>query len=62
MTEYPHVRYVVVIPNYSVFYYFADDVVTVLVLWDNRRNPARLTYILYDSDPMYLCEDLETYK
>ena len=62
MTEYPHVRYVVVIPNYSVFYYFADDVITVLVLWDNRRNPARLTYILHDSDPMYLCEDLETYK
>ena len=22
MTEYPHVRYVVVIPNYSVFYYY----------------------------------------
>ena len=32
MTEYPHVRYVVVIPNYSVFYYFADDVIGIIVL------------------------------
>ena len=62
MTEYPHIRYVVVVPNYSVFYHFTDDIITVLVLWDNRRNPTRLTYIFRDSDPTYLCEDATIYK
>ena len=62
MTEYPHIRYVVVVPNYSVFYHFTDDIITVLVLWDNRRNPTRLTYIFRDSDPTYLCEVATIYK
>lgn len=61
LTEYPHVRYIVVVPNYSVFYHFGDTSITVLVLWDNRRNPARLTYILRNTSPMYLCEDMAPY-
>ena len=60
-TEYPHVRYVVVVPNYSIFYHYNDSCITVLVLWDNRRNPVRLAYIFRETEPMYLCEDVEPY-
>lgn len=62
LTEYPHVRYVVVVPNYSVFYHFNTEHVTVLVLWDNRRNPNRLNYIFRNTDPMYFCEEPVLYK
>lgn len=61
LTEYPYVRYMVVVPNYSVFYHFNTEVVTVLVLWDNRRNPNRLNYIFRNADPMYLCEEVAPY-
>ena len=60
-TEYPHVRYVVVVPYYSVFYHYSEDKITVLVLWDNRRNPARLAYIIRDVESIYLCEDTVSY-
>lgn len=62
LTEYPKVRYMVVVPNYSIFYHFDEAVITVLVLWDNRRNPARLPYIFKNTDAKYLCEDALPYK
>lgn len=55
-TEYPHVRYFVVVPNYSLFYHFNDKTITVLVLWDNRREPSRLAYALRNCAPHYLNE------
>ncbi len=55
-TEYPHVRYIVVMPYYSLFYHFNNQAITVLVLWDNRREPSRLTYTLRNLSPQYLCE------
>lgn len=56
-TEYPNVRYVVVEPKYSVFYCFDESTLTVLLLWDNRRNPVRLPYLLQRVIPMNLSED-----
>lgn len=55
-TEYPHIRYVVVVPNYSIFYHYTDAVVTVLVFWDNRRNPSRLSYTFQHIESAYLSE------
>lgn len=55
-TEYPHIRHALVIDDYSVFYHHSDTLITVLVLWDNRRNPARLAYTLRHQDPQYLNE------
>lgn len=61
-TEYPHIRHALVIPQYSVFYHHSDKVITVLVLWDNRRSPARLAYTLRHQDPHYLNEPMVPYK
>ncbi|RHR60813.1 type II toxin-antitoxin system RelE/ParE family toxin [Parabacteroides sp. AF17-28] len=55
-TEYPHVRYLITVPYYSLFYHFNNQAITVLVLWDNRREPSRLTYTLRNLSPQYLCE------
>lgn len=60
-TEYPHIRYMVVVPDYSIFYHYTDEVVSILVFWDNRRNPSRLSYIFRDTDPMYLSEPHTSY-
>lgn len=60
-TEYPHIRYFVVVPNYSLFYHFNDETITVLVLWDNRREPSRLTYTLRNCSPQYLNEPAVPY-
>lgn len=61
-TEYPHIRHALVIPEYSVFYHYSDKQITVLVLWDNRRNPARLAYTLRNQDPKYLNEPTVPYE
>ena len=45
-TEYPHIRQALVIDDYSIFYHHSDELITVLVFWDNRRDPARLAYTL----------------
>ncbi len=58
LTEYPNVRYVVVEPKYSVFYCFDEASLTVLLLWDNRRNPVRLSYLLQQVSPMNVSEDI----
>ena len=50
-----------VIDDYSVFYHHSDEQITVLVLWDNRRNPARLAYTLRNQDPKYLNEPMAPY-
>lgn len=55
-TEYPHVRYLIAVPSYSLFYHFSNKAITVLVLWDNRREPSRLAYTLHNLSPQYLCE------
>lgn len=60
-TEYPKVRYMVIVPNYSVFYHFDETTVTILVLWDNRRNPARMAYIFRNTDTAYLSEEIVPY-
>ena len=60
-TEYPHIRYFVVVPNYSLFYHFNDETITVLVLWDNRREPSRLAYTLRNCSPQYLNEPAVPY-
>lgn len=60
-TEYPHVRYIVVMPHYSMFYHFNDKTITVLVLWDNRREPSRLAYALRNCAPHYLNEAAVSY-
>ncbi len=60
-TEYPHIRHALVIDDYSVFYHHSDEQITVLVLWDNRRNPARLAYTLRNQDPKYLNEPMAPY-
>lgn len=61
ITEYPRVRYVVVVPNYSVFYHYDEKIVTILVFWDNRRNPVRLAYKFQETDPTYLCDEVVPY-
>lgn len=61
-TEYPHIRYLITVPEYSLFYHHNDDLITVLVLWDNRRNPARLAYTLRNQDPQYLNEPTIPYE
>lgn len=61
-TEYPHIRHALVIPKYSVYYHYSDDLITVLVLWDNRRNPARLAYTLRNQDSQYLNEPTVPYE
>lgn len=61
-TEYPHIRYLIAIPEYSLFYHHSDKQITVLVLWDNRRNPARLAYTLRNQDPKYLNEPMAPYE
>ena len=55
-TEYPHLRYLIAVPEYSLFYHYSDELITVLVLWDNRRNLERLAYTLRNQDPQYLNE------
>lgn len=50
-----------IVPYYSLFYHHNEEEITVLVLWDNRRNPERLAYTLRDIDPMYLCEPAVPY-
>ena len=52
VTEYPHLRYLIAVPEYSLFYHYSDELITVLVLWDNRRNP----------EPQYLNEPTVPYE
>lgn len=61
-TEYPHIRYLIAVPEYSLFYHYRDKQITVLVLWDNRRNPAHLAYTLRNQDPKYLNESTVPYE
>ena len=61
-TEYPHLRYLIAVPEYSLFYHYSDELITVLVLWDNRRNPARLAYTLRNQDSQYLNEPTVPYE
>ncbi|WP_419051817.1 type II toxin-antitoxin system RelE/ParE family toxin [Parabacteroides goldsteinii] len=61
-TEYPHIRQALVIDDYSIFYHHSDELITVLVLWDNRRNPERLAYTLRNQDPQYLNEPTVPYE
>lgn len=49
----------VVEPKYSVFYCFDETTLTVLLLWDNRRNPVRLSYLLQQVSPMNVSEGVE---
>lgn len=44
-------------PNTPFFYCFDESTITALLLWDNRRNPVRLPYLLQRVVPMNLCED-----
>ncbi|MCM0718681.1 type II toxin-antitoxin system RelE/ParE family toxin [Parabacteroides sp. W1-Q-101] len=60
-TEYPHLRYLIAVPEYSLFYHYSDELITVLVIWDNRRNPERLAYTLRNQDPQYLNEPTVPY-
>lgn len=62
VTEYPHLRYLIAVPEYSLFYHYSDELITVLVLWDNRRNPERLAYTLRNQDPQYLNEPTDPYE
>ena len=61
VTEYPHLRYLIAVPEYSLFYHYSDELITVLVIWDNRRNPERLAYTLRNQDPQYLNEPTVPY-
>ena len=61
-TEYPHIRQALVIADYSIFYHHSDELITVLVFWDNRRDPARLAYTLRNQDPQYLNEPTVPYE
>ena len=61
-TEYPHLRYLIAVPEYSLFYHYSDELITVLVLWNNRRNPERLAYTLRNQDPQYLNEPTVPYE
>ena len=61
-TEYPHIRQALVIDHYSIFYHHSDELITVLVFWDNRRDPARLAYTLRNQDPQYLNEPTVPYE
>lgn len=61
-TEYPHIRQAFVIDDYSIFYHHSDELITVLVFWDNRRDPARLAYTLRNQDPQYLNEPTVPYE
>ena len=61
VTEYPHLRYLIAVPEYSLFYHYSDELITVLVLWNNRRNPERLAYTLRNQDPQYLNEPTVPY-
>ena len=60
-TEYPHIRQALVIDDYSIFYHHSDELITVLVFWYNRRDPARLAYTLRNQDPQYLNEPTVPY-
>lgn len=60
-TEYPHLRYLIAVPEYSLFYHYSDELITVLVIWDNRRNQERLAYTLRNQDPQYLNEPTVPY-
>lgn len=60
-TEYPHLRYLIAVPEYSLFYHYSDELITILVLWDNRRNQERLAYTLRNQDPQYLNEPTVPY-
>lgn len=60
-TEYPHIRQALVIDDYSIFYHHSDELITVLVFWDNRRDPARLAYTLRNQDLQYLNEPTVPY-
>ena len=61
-TEYPHIRQALVSDDYSIFYHHSDELITVLVFWDNRRDPARLAYTLRNQDPQYLNEPTVPYE
>ena len=61
-TEYPHIRQALVIDDYSIFYHHSDELITVLVFWDKRREPARLAYTLRNQDPQYLKEPTVHYE
>ena len=61
-TEYPHIRQALVVDDYSIFYHHSDELITVLVFWDNRRDPARLAYTLRNQDPQYLNEPTVPYE
>ena len=61
-TEYPHLRYLIAVPEYSLFYHYSDELITSLVLWDNRRNQERLAYTLRNQDPQYLNEPTVPYE
>ena len=61
-TEYPHLRYLIAVPEYSLFYQYSDELITILVLWDNRRNQERLAYTLRNQDPQYLNEPTVPYE
>ena len=61
-TEYPHLRYLIAVPEYSLFYHYSDELITILVLWDNRRNQERLAYTLRNQDPQYLNEPTVPYE
>lgn len=61
-TEYPHIRQALVIDDYSIFYHHSDELITVLVFWDNRRDPGTFGYTLRNQDPQYLNEPTVPYE
>jgi plasmid stabilization system protein ParE len=40
-TEFPEVRFIIVI-DYLIYYSNHADNITILTIWDSRRNPAKL--------------------
>ena len=42
-TQYRNVRRVIILDNFSLFYTVFNEIIQIISIWDNRRNPEDLS-------------------
>lgn len=43
-TEFKGIRRIVILLNFSLYYFIQNDVIYILSIWDNHRNPKDLKF------------------
>ncbi|MCL2649588.1 MAG: type II toxin-antitoxin system RelE/ParE family toxin [Candidatus Azobacteroides sp.] len=45
LTDFCNIRKVIVLSNFFLFYKVVDNIIYILTMWDNRRNPDDLNFV-----------------